>query len=105
MGQLFWITDGSRGKYKCRSRLVILTDTDKPSKDPSHIRTHNPPVGMDFIDNNKIKIGQKMTPPVMIGQNTQMKHFRVGHQDIWWVSSQFQTLPGGSIPIVNSRSD
>ncbi len=84
MGQLGGIGHRGRAENKGRRYSVPLADAMKPSEDLSHMRSHYPAIGVDFINDHHVQSGQKRSPFAMVGQQRQMQHLRIGDDHIRW---------------------
>ncbi len=75
------IGDCCRGTDENRVRAVMTAEPLQAAEDPGDLRTKDPPVDMDLIDDHKAQAGKEIPPRRMFRENPLVEHVRVGEDN------------------------
>ena len=88
-GQFVRIGNRGRGEHERGGACVVAADALQASENLGHVRPQDAAIGVDLVDHHEAQSAQQTGPAVVIGQNAQVNHLRVGQQDVGRVVTDF----------------
>jgi len=67
------------------------------------VGTEDAAVGMHFVDDDMGEIGEQAAPEVVVGEQGEVHHFRVGDQDGREIFPDFPAPVGGGVAVIDRR--
>src|SRR6185369_10781783 len=99
-GEFAGIPDGCRSENELRLCPIKGSHTFQPANDVGDMRAEDPAIGMGFINDDELQVGEEVVPVGMMRQDAGVQHIWIGEHNACVLANGWAVLCG-SIAIVN----
>ncbi len=82
LGQLGRVGDRRAGQQEARLTAVAETHAAQPAQHVGHVRAEHAAVHVRLVDHDDVEVGEEVRPGVVVGQDPDVQHVRVGEHDV-----------------------
>ena len=103
-GQFRRVADGGRGQDELRLRAIKSGNALQAPDDIGDMRAKDAAIGVQFVDDHKTQVAQKLSPQGVMRQDAGMEHVGVAQDDLGFFAHRL-AFGLGRIAVINRRRD
>ena len=82
LGQLDRVGDRRRGEQEARLGAVGARDPAQPPQHVGDVGAEDAAVGVGLVDDDPVEVGEEVAPALVVGQDADVQHVRVGEDEV-----------------------